>query len=303
MLAVERYRKDNFAQDVLTKEYNVTCKVIVNADSGNYARLDIDRLLKNLGCDNTELETIDSGKDWSADGYDSLIVCGGDGTLHNAITKGRGKKIIYAPCGTLNETAHTDNPITCLGQINDEFFSYVAACGSFTEIGYSAKNKNKKKFKSIAYLPQVIKSYRCHEIDAKLNVDGNETTGKFTLIMALKSNRCFGFKFNKSYNKNKGLYLLAIRSLGKDNLTNRIRMFAPFFRVFFCGVNKPQINENWLLVPFEQLTVELKTPQTFCLDGEKRVLSGNLKLCTHTLENAISVVKPPFLPRKRRKKF
>lgn len=245
---------------------------------------------------------IDSSKDWSADGYDSLIVCGGDGTLHNAITKGDGKKIIYAPCGTLNETAHTDNPITCLGKINDEYFSYVAACGSFTEIGYSAQNKNKKRFKSIAYLPQVLKSYRCHEIEATLNVDGQKTEGKFTLIMALKSNRCFGFKFNKSYDKNKGLYLLAIRSQGKDNLINRFKMFAPFFRVFFCGVKKPQKHDGWMLVPFEKLTITLKSPQDFCLDGEKRVLSGDLCLSTHTLTNEISVVKPPFLPRKQLKR-
>ena len=120
--------------------------------------------------------------------------------------------------------------------------------------------------------------------------------------MALKSNRCFGFKFNKSYDKNKGLYLLAIRSQGKDNLINRFKMFAPFFRVFFCGVKKPQKHDGWMLVPFEKLTITLKSPQDFCLDGEKRVLSGDLCLSTHTLTNEISVVKPPFLPRKQLKR-
>ena len=41
----------------------MACKVIVNADSGNYARLDVDKLLRKLGCVDTEVETIDSGKD------------------------------------------------------------------------------------------------------------------------------------------------------------------------------------------------------------------------------------------------
>jgi len=281
----------------------VVCKVIINTDSGNCSRLDIDKLLKNLGCVDTELESINCNKDWTADGYDTLIVCGGDGTLHNAIAKGYDKKIVYAPCGTLNETAHTDNPITCLGKINDEYFSYVAACGSFTEIGYSAKNKNKKRFKSIAYLPQVLKSYHSRQIKAKLNVDGTVIDGDFTLLMVLKSNRCFGFKFNKSYKKNKGLYLVAIRSFGQDTLLNRIKMFAPFFRVFFCGVYRPQKNKNWMLVPFDKLTISLDTPQTFCLDGEKRVLSGDLQLSTHTLANEIRVVKTPFLPRNKVGKF
>ncbi len=64
----------------------MTCKLVVNADSGNFCKLDVDKLLNALGCVDTEIETIDSQTDWSAEGYDTvLIVCGGDGTLHNAI--------------------------------------------------------------------------------------------------------------------------------------------------------------------------------------------------------------------------
>ncbi len=276
----------------------MACKVIVNADSGNYARLDVDKLLQKLGCVDTEVETIDSGKDWSADGYDTLIVCGGDGTLHNAIDKCSDKKIVYVPCGTLNETAHTDNPITSVGKINDRYFSYVTAAGSFTEIGYSAKNDRKKKWKALAYLPQIIRSYHSRQIKAKLNADGKNFDGEFTLIMVLKSHRCFGFSFNKNYKKHKGLYLVAIRSYGCDCLKNRIKMFAPFFRVFFVGVNKPQIKRNWMLIPFDTLSVKLEEPQDFCLDGEKRRLAGELRFSAQTLNQEIDVVKTPFTRRK-----
>lgn len=277
----------------------MACKVIVNADSGNYARLDVDKLLQKLGCVDTEVETIDSGKDWSADGYDTLIVCGGDGTLHNAIEKCSDKKIVYVPCGTLNETAHTDNPITSVGKINDRYFSYVTATGSFTEIGFLAKNDRKKKWKALAYLPQVIRSYHSKQIKAELNVDGEKINGEFTLIMILKSHRCFGFSFNKSYKKHKGLYLIAIRSFGSDCLKNRVKMFAPFFRVFFVGVSKPQIKRNWMLVPFEKLTVTLDEPQDFCLDGEKRRLAGELRFSAQVLEREIDVVKTPYIQRTR----
>lgn len=277
----------------------MACKVIVNADSGNYARLDVDKLLQKLGCVDTEVETIDSGKDWSADGYDTLIVCGGDGTLHNAIEKCSDKKIVYVPCGTLNETAHTDNPITSVGKINDRYFSYVTATGSFTEIGFLAKNDRKKKWKALAYLPQVIRSYHSKQIKAELNVDGERINGEFTLIMVLKSHRCFGFSFNKSYKKHKGLYLIAIRSFGSDSVKNRVKMFAPFFRVFFVGVSKPQIKRNWMLVPFEKLTVTLDEPQDFCLDGEKRRLAGELRFSAQVLEREIDVVKTPYIRRTR----
>lgn len=272
----------------------MNCKVIVNADSGNYNRLDLDKLLNELGCANTTVELINSQSDWSAEDCDTVIVCGGDGTLHNAIEKYPHKQIVYAPCGTLNETAKTCSTIRSIGKINDTPFSYVCAAGSFTEIGYSAKTRDKKTFKALAYLPQVIRSYRSHEISAELNVDGQILRDKYTLLMVLKSSRCFGFDFNKSYRKKEGLYLVAIRSCGQDNLTNKIKMFAPFFRVFFCGITAPKTTREFTVLPFNNLTINLKTPQTFCLDGEKRVFAGELRFCEQILDKQISVVKTPF---------
>jgi len=272
----------------------------MNIDSGNCNRLDVAALLSQLDC-HAAVELIDSHSDWNADGYDTVIVCGGDGTLHNALMKCRDKKIFYAPCGTLNELAANGKTIATVGKVNDEFFSYVCAAGSFTEIGYSAKNKHKKRWKSLAYLPQVIKCYRCHEISAKLDVDGKKYEGKYTLLMVLKSHRCFGFNFNKDYKKTHKTYLLAVRSFGKDNLKNRVKMFAPFFRIFVCGT-KPKICKNWLLVPFDNMTMTLDEPQNFCFDGEKRVLSGVMQICEQTLAEPITVVQTPFLRRKRCKK-
>ena len=272
----------------------MNCKVIVNADSGNYNRLDLDKLLNNLGCVNTVVELIDSHSDWSADGCDTVIVCGGDGTLHNALKKCPDKHIVYAPCGTLNEFAKTCAAVNSVGKVNDEPFGYVCATGSFTEIGYSANNKHKKRFKALAYLPQILQTYRSHEISAELTIDGKTYKDNYTLLMVLKSNRCFGFNFNKSYSKNNGLYLIAIKSKGTDNFTNRFKMFFPFFRVFFCGVKAPKTTNGFTVIPFKDLTVKLKTPQNFCLDGEKRVLSGKLHFCEQTLSNEIAVVKTPF---------
>ena len=74
-------------------------------------------------------------------------------------------------------------------------------------------------------------------------------------------------------------------------------MFAPFFRIFVCGVT-PKICKNWMLLPFDKLTIELDEPQDFCFDGEKRVLSGQIEICEQTLDTPITVVKTPFLRRK-----
>ena len=282
----------------------MACKIIVNRDSGNCARLDLDKLVRMLGCKDAHIENITSATDWSAEGYDTVIVCGGDGTLHNAIGKCRNQQIIYAPCGTLNEASATDKKLTSVGKINGENFSYVCACGSFTEIGYTAKNRHKKKWKSVAYLPQIFRQYKCHEIGATLDVDGEIFEQEnYTLLMVIKSNRCFGFNFNPSYKKNKKLYLLAIKSFGKDCLKNRARMFFSFFRVFFCGISHPMSRKNWFLVPFDKLAIRLNDKQDFCLDGEKRTLDGLLEIEQQTLDKEVFIIKSPFCRRRKDRKY
>ena len=281
----------------------MACKIIVNRDSGNCGRLDLDKLMCMLGCKDAQIENITSATDWSAEGYDTVIVCGGDGTLHHAIEKCPSKQIIYAPCGTLNEASATDKKLTTVGKVNGESFSYVCACGSFTEIGYSAKNKHKQRWKSIAYLPQMFKHYKCHDIQATLDVDGKAYVDSYTLLMVIKSHRCFGFNFNRSYKKNKKLYLLAIKSSGKDCLKNRAKMFFPFFRVFFCGISHPMSQKNWFLQPFDKLTVKLESKQDFCLDGEKRTLDGVLEISEQALDKEVFIIKPPFCRRSKIKNY
>ena len=279
----------------------MACKIIVNRDSGNCERLDLDALACALGVKDAQIENITHETDWSAEGFDTVVVCGGDGTLHHAIDKCHAQQIIYAPCGTLNEASATGEMLTSVGKVNGESFSYVCACGSFTEIGYSAKNRHKQRWKSVAYLPQIFRQYKCHEIVATLNVDGQILSENcYTLLMIIKSHRCFGFNFNPSYKRDKRMYLLAIKSMGKDCLKNRAKMFFPFFRVFFCGISHPMSQKDWFLMPFDKLTVTLKDQQDFCMDGEKRTLNGVLEISEQPLDKEIYIVKPPLC---RRRKF
>ncbi|MCH5157239.1 MAG: hypothetical protein J1G02_05125 [Clostridiales bacterium] len=268
----------------------MSCKVIVNRDSGNCSRLDINKLLKLLDAQDAEVVNVDSTTDWSAEDADTVVICGGDGTLHNAIEKYPNKQLVYAPCGTLNETSATGDALTSVGKVNGMLFSYVCATGSFTEIGYSAKTQSKKRLKSVAYLPLVLKFYKSHQIHAKLDIDERSFEDDYTLLMILKSHRCFGFNFNKAYKQHNGLYLLAIKSAGIDNLANRAKMFFPFFKVFFTGAN-PGINKNWMLLPFTHLTITLEQPQAFCVDGELRHMEGVLQVNEQPLTKPIPIVK------------
>lgn len=277
----------------------MACKIIVNCDSGNCERLDLEALRCMLDCKDAEIENINHATDWSAEGYDTVVVCGGDGTLHHAIDKCKNQQIIYAPCGTLNEASALDTAIKTVGSVNGESFSYVCACGSFTGIGYAAKTERKKRWKRIAYLPQIFSQYRCHEIQATLELDGKILNNSYTLLMVIKSHRCFGFNFNPMYKKSKKMYLLAIKSVGKDCLKNRIRMFFPFFRVFFCGISHPMSRKRWFLLPFDKLKITLNDAQDFCLDGEKRTLLGELEIEERALDKEIFIIKPPLCRRRK----
>lgn len=276
------------------------CKIVVNRDSGNFEKLDLDKLTKLLDC-NAEREIIDSKSQWNAQGFDTVVVCGGDGTLFNALEKCRGKRLVYVPCGTLNETAATASGLDRLNAVNGMPFAYVCATGSFTEIGYSAESSAKKQLKFFAYLQQIAKAYRCHEINAKIDIDGKSFEGDFTLLMVLKSHRCFGFRFNKDYKSIQKPFLLAVRSVGKDSIRNRIKMFFPFFRIFFCGA-KQQVKKQWLLLPFDRLTIEIDKPQSFCIDGEKRTLGGTLRFSQFAPEIPIEIVPPPKQSRRKTSK-
>lgn len=278
----------------------MNCKVIVNGESGNCNRLDLCALLNTLKCSSAQVQYIDKNSVWSCDDHDTLVVCGGDGTLKNALAKCKGKKLVFAPCGTLNESKFLGDKIDSIGAVGNELFGYVCATGTFTEIGYLAENKNKQRFKALAYLPLMLKTYKCHKIDAQIDIDGNQHNDKYTLIMAIKSKRCFGFCFNRAYCKNPKLYLLAVRSFGKDNLFNRLRLFCTFFRIFVIGINKPTQNKRFFMLPFDSANVTLQHPCDFCLDGESRTLGGRLHFCQQQVNPPIKIIQTPFVKRKRR---
>ena len=229
-------------------------------------------------------------------GYDALAVCGGDGTFNNAINSIRDKKLdfIYIPCGTLNDPAKTLQLTSKLrdenrsirrvdiGEIGGTLFSYVAAAGSFTAIGYKTNIKMKKKIKVLAYLFEVLREYKVHHIKAKIQTENSCHEGVYTLIMAINSQRCFGFNFNKMYDHRSGkAHLLLIKAPKGKGLLSMIKMFFPFFRAFFIGFKKPYKSKNIVFEEFSQAKVSLEDVRTFTIDGEKIDMKGEFDINIH----------------------
>jgi len=266
----------------------MNCLLVINTLSGNSSKVNEAKLIEKYAAgDSVSVRYIRDEKDtYAVDGVDKLIVCGGDGTLNHAINLCRDKDIdiYYFPFGTFNETAkdHRRLPqieLAKLGRIQDRDFTYVAAAGSFTEIGQLASAASKRRFKIFAYFFKVLKSYRVHRIRADITCDVFSESGVYTLIMFSNSRRCFGFRFNRLHRDNTDeLQLITIKAPKKDNLWGRIKMFFPFFRVFFLGFGKECNGKTIRFVSVKNADLHLPDEIPFCVDGECSSFSGDFSV-------------------------
>lgn len=264
------------------------CVIIVNKMSGNGSHVRDDRLKYVFGggfeVDIVHLIKRTVLEDFSS--YDRIVICGGDGTLNGIINckKKPGVELIYCPYGTLNELAtgnarERDYVLHDIGAANDKRFAYVCAAGTFTPLGYVVKDKHKRAFKGFAYIGKVLGQYKLCRINANMSIDGKIEEGDYTLIMAIDSPKCFGFKFNKMYRLDDGLlHLLTIRTPVRDGLLGAIKVFFPLFRAFFIGFDKPYRSKNMLFAPFSHLNIVLREKVDFCMDGERVPLKGEIDI-------------------------
>ena len=271
------------------------CLVVINQSCGNFDKFDKD-VVEGILDGKYSVDFADIDDDYPTrltnEGFAAVAILGGDGTLNSVLNKIKGLdvKVFYLPYGTLNEKSHTldgarENGEILVGTVGGQVFTYVAACGTFTPIGYTAKVEQKKKLKSVAYLLKVVKEYQVWNTAASIDIDGEKHEGKYTLIMVLKSPRCFKFRFNHLYDHSKLTgHILLIKSPGKNNLWNKIRIFFPFFRAFFIGFRKEYSSKNMIFKEFDAVTVRLEEGTAFDIDGEMKMLEG---------ENTFKVAKLP----------
>lgn len=155
----------------------------------------------------------ETGKD-----HDVIVVSGGDGTMNEAI-KGLmnlGEKIPlgYIPAGTMNDfasslgiphnmTAAAEKIVTGetaevdIGAFNDEFFTYVAGFGAFTDVSYGTSQQMKNVFGSLAYIAEGLSIKRLNSMKpykVKVEYDGNVIEDEFIYGMICNSVSVGGFK-------------------------------------------------------------------------------------------------------------
>jgi len=151
----------------------------------------------------------------NASRFDRIVCCGGDGTL-NEVTDGLmqlEEKIPcgYIPAGTVNDFANSFNLpsdmveaaqiavtgvpfLYDVGELNGDYFDYIAAFGAFTEVSYETSQLSKNILGKLAYFFEGVKrlpSLRKYKI--KIEIDGEWTDEEVIYGMITNSFSVGGF--------------------------------------------------------------------------------------------------------------
>ncbi len=156
---------------------------------------------------------VSQGKD-----FDVIVTSGGDGTLNETI-KGlmqldRKIPLGYIPAGTMNDFASSlgipknmpkaaekiilgETADVDIGAFNNEFFTYVAGFGIFTQVSYETPQKMKNAFGSLAYIAEALKIKNLSATKSyhvEIRYDGNIIEDDFIYGMVCNSDSVGGFK-------------------------------------------------------------------------------------------------------------
>lgn len=151
--------------------------------------------------------------------FDMLLVAGGDGTLSevvNGLMEVEKKPYIgYIPTGTANDvgkmlglSTNVKKTIKILlkqetvkamdiAKINDHYFTYACATGKFARASYDIDQKNKKRFRKLAYVTRGLKDvFQKYNIPVKVTHDNGTFEGNYSLILLLSGFRVAGVRLS-----------------------------------------------------------------------------------------------------------
>ncbi len=238
--------------------------------------------------------------------YDTIVCCGGDGTLNEVVTGMMNNKnqyvLGYIPAGTLNEwstglkfskdakKAAADivkrNIIPLdIGKFDNRYFTYTASFGAFTEASYAASQDIKNVLGQAAYLFEGIKSVtNIKPIHLKFICDGREIEDDFVFGSVSNSMSVGGvvkFDTNK-VRLNDGLFeVMLIHSPSNIADLNNI----------VDGILKKDLNRKCIeFLHAKKIEIIGAEKINFTLDGEKAV--GNKRIVVENLHGAVSFIVP-----------
>ena len=231
-------------------------------------------------------ETRDMAKE-ACGKYDTIVVAGGDGTLHEVIC-GIGAqeikpKIGILPAGTINDVSRSlkisQNYKKALNKIlegrtishdlfkmNDEYGIYASAIGLLTDISYKVNSKPKKKFGKLAYYFSIPKFMFGHDaLNIELSVNGENIKQKSSLILVLNSRSVAGRKVDKKNSLNDGIVNLIVFPSKK----NKIKLGEIVKIVMFFAFGMRKKSKKYKIITTSKFSLKLDSLKNLNVDGEK----------------------------------
>ncbi len=218
--------------------------------------------------------------------FDLVVCSGGDGTLNEAVSAlmqlPAPPCLGYIPSGTVNDFASNlkipknmlaaaknimeGSVFQCdVGAFNEQYFTYIAAFGAYTEISYETSQDIKNIIGRGAYFIETLKHLgplKSYKIKITLP-DGRVIRDSFAYGMVTNSNTIAGFRgFKpKPIDLNDGIF----DAIFIKNPTNPIA-FQSIANDFLMGIK--QSTDYIYCFETSQVTIESEEPLSWTLDGE-----------------------------------
>lgn len=279
------------------------CIFIYNPNSGkgkikkklDYLKEELNKMFDEVVIHSTvsQADTIETAKK-ACSSFDTIIFSGGDGTFNDIAygvsTQEKRPILGYIPSGTVNDIARNlkipknikkalkvikeGNIVNHdIGTINDQYFVYVAAIGTFTSVSYATKQKNKKVLGRLAYVLNGLNDVINPSLfKVKLTTeDGRKYEIESPLVLVVNSISVGGIPFNKSGHLNDGKFDIIIvkKHIGKGLIA--------IFNTFILGVKRSKITKYYEIIRSSKFEFEIDDNITWALDGQ-RGMSGPVKI-------------------------
>lgn len=238
--------------------------------------------------------------------YDLIVVCGGDGTLNEAITGlmqgGADIPIGYIPAGTLNEWSTglgisksirqcakdiiSGEEISLdIGKFGDKYFTYTASFGAFTSASYSTNQDIKNVLGQAAYFFEGVKSLgNIKPVALEFECDDKKIKGDY-LFGAISNSFSVGgiVKFDQStVTLNDGEFEILLI----EKPTNILKL-----QPLVDGILKQELNREGMKF-FHAKNIKIKGCKNldWTLDGEHAVSDDTLEI--NNIQKAVRFIVP-----------
>lgn len=229
--------------------------------------------------------------------FDVVVASGGDGTL-NEVVNGlmhleERPALCYIPNGTVNDFAATlglkksktfienlvaqDYKVAIdIGQFNDEFFTYVAAFGAFTQVSYSTPQQSKNIFGKAAYFFEGVKSISSIE-SYTLIVESDQgiIDGAFVFGAISNSKSIAGIQFKSTVDAELDDGLFEVLLIKQPNSAIELQNIA-------SALITQSVNEN-LMYYFKTSSLTIRSIEdiAWTIDGEEAMPSNHIEIKNH----------------------